>query len=372
MACVTCKEKKLKCDNNAAGCENCRRSSSVCLVEDPATGRHRPRNYVETLEQRVAFLEGILKGYRPDLANDHLFRWDPHGLDTQTGSSARVPVDDQLNSPPGPSTLSKADDETEEHDDGLDELASKAGLLSLNAAGAEPHYLGSSSTFAFSRLINASLRQVVLNRYNYPSTSGQTEDESSMLLAPCLLPDYDIALKLSDAYFQNIHPQYPFLHEPTFRTWEATLASGLDAFEEPLSDSVALFFLYMVYAVGALILPNSGYSAEQLYISAQMYIDPILTRDNLESIQAIMCCAIYSLRSSLGTSHWKLAGLALRQCIDLGYHRSSKRLRSTANPLVLEMQRRVFWCAYTMESQAAVMLGRPQGIPYQEVDAEVF
>jgi hypothetical protein len=25
-----------------------------------------------------------------------------------------------------------------------------------------------------------------------------------------------------------------------------------------------------------------------------------------------------------------------------------------------------------MESQAAVMLGRPQGIPYQEVDAEVF
>lgn len=67
----------------------------------------------------------------------------------------------------------------------------------------------------------------------------------------------------------------------------------------------------------------------------------------------------------------KLAGLALRQCIDLGYHRSSKRLRSTANPLRLELQKRAFWCAYTMESQAAVMLGRPQGIPYQEVDAEV-
>lgn len=68
----------------------------------------------------------------------------------------------------------------------------------------------------------------------------------------------------------------------------------------------------------------------------------------------------------------KLAGLALRQCIDLGYHRNSRRLRSTASPLQLELRRRVFWCSYAMESQAAIMLGRPQGIPYQEVDAEVF
>lgn len=68
----------------------------------------------------------------------------------------------------------------------------------------------------------------------------------------------------------------------------------------------------------------------------------------------------------------KLAGLALRQCIDLGYHRSLKRLRSTPNPLRLELRKRVFWCAYVMECQAAVMLGRPLGIPPQEVDAEVF
>jgi hypothetical protein len=71
------------------------------------------------------------------------------------------------------------------------------------------------------------------------------------------------------------------------------------------------------------------------------------------------------------TRNRKLAGLALRQCIDLGYHRSSKRLRSTPNPLRLELRKRVFWCAYVMECQAAVMLGRPLGIPSHEVDAEV-
>lgn len=68
----------------------------------------------------------------------------------------------------------------------------------------------------------------------------------------------------------------------------------------------------------------------------------------------------------------KLAGLALRQCIDLGYHRNSKHFNARTDPLRLELRKRVFWCAYVMETQAAVMLGRPHGIPYQEVDAEVF
>jgi hypothetical protein len=72
------------------------------------------------------------------------------------------------------------------------------------------------------------------------------------------------------------------------------------------------------------------------------------------------------------TKNRKLAGLALRQCIDLGYHRNSTRLRLNAYPLRLELRRRVFWCAYAMECAAAVMLGRPIGIPDQEVDAEVL
>ncbi|KPM46480.1 hypothetical protein AK830_g220 [Neonectria ditissima] len=339
---------------------------TVCLVEDPATKKHRPRDYLETLEQRVAFLEGVLKSYRPDLANDHLFQDEPLRPQSQSSSSlVTQSIEDQYSGSP---TLPRTDDEDNQHG-GLDQLASKVGLLSLNAAGAEPPYLGSSSTFAFSRLINSSLRQVVLSN-SHTGSFGQNEDESSMLPTPCLLPDYDTAVKLSNAYFQNIHTQYPFLHEPTFRAWEAAVVSGSAGFDTFISNPVPLFFLNMVYAVGALLLPSAGYSSERLYISAQTYIDHILPRDNLEAIQAILCCAVYSLRSSIGTSHWKLAGLALRQCIDLGYHRNSKRFRSTTDPLRLELRKRVFWCAYVMETQAAVMLGRPQGIPYQEVDAE--
>lgn len=67
----------------------------------------------------------------------------------------------------------------------------------------------------------------------------------------------------------------------------------------------------------------------------------------------------------------KLSGLALRQCIELGYHRSTRRLRSNYDPLRLEMRKRAFWCAYGIDCSAAINLGRPLGIAYQEIDAEV-
>ncbi|KAK7214664.1 hypothetical protein V2G26_002667 [Clonostachys chloroleuca] len=365
MACVNCKEKKLKCDSNISGCENCRRSEISCLVEDPATRKHRPRNYLELLEQRVAFLEETLKHHRPDLANDHLFHSAPSESESQfNGPATSLPTEDSFSTHPR-----RYKDEEQRGETGLDELSSKVGLLSLSAAGAEPHYLGSSSTFAFSRLLNSSLRGLVAEKHS-GSGLDQHSNNSPTHPIPCLLPGYDTAVTLSDAYFHNIHPQYPFLHEPTFREWELSIVSGLVEFDVVASDPVALFFLYMVYAVGALILPTYGYSAEGLYVSAQAYSDQVLALDNIESIQAILCCAVYSLRSSIGTSHWKLAGLALRQCIDRGYHRNSKTFGSTDDPLQLELHRRVFWCTYAMESQAAIMLGRPQGIPYHEVDSE--
>jgi len=66
-----------------------------------------------------------------------------------------------------------------------------------------------------------------------------------------------------------------------------------------------------------------------------------------------------------------LAGLALRQCIELGYHRSARKLALALDPLRLEMRKRVFWCSYGIDRAASISLGRPFGIPDQEIDIEV-
>lgn len=111
---------------------------------------------------------------------------------------------------------------------------------------------------------------------------------------------------------------------------------------------------------------------QQLYLSANLYAEEILSRDNLQSIQAILMYAMYSLRSATGPSLWKLSGLALRQSIELGYHRSPKRFGgATIDCLRLELRKRAFWCAFGIDCVATVTLGRPLGIPLREIDAEV-
>ena len=209
------------------------------MVEDPTTRRHQPRNYLELLEQRVAFLERTLKQYHPDLADDHLVEPDLSQLKGNLPSSP-------IQTPQSVDMHQQHSWLAEDQYDKLDDLASQVGLLSLNAAGAEPHYLGSSSTFAFSRVINSSLRQVVLKKPGNTTSAELKEDFSSNLPAPCLLPENETALRLSNAYFQNIHPHYPFLHEPTFRAWEGTVMNQSAGFDTLISDPAPLFFLNMV------------------------------------------------------------------------------------------------------------------------------
>lgn len=114
----------------------------------------------------------------------------------------------------------------------------------------------------------------------------------------------------------------------------------------------------------------------------------MLSQKNLESIQALLCCALFSIRSPMGPSIWyvswnefldillttrsrSLSGLALRQCIELGYHRNVRKINLRTNVLRLELRKRVFWCAYQMDCVSSVNLGLPLSLPIQEVDTEV-
>ncbi|VTT82063.1 unnamed protein product, partial [Fusarium fujikuroi] len=336
QACIHCKDKKLKCDDRTPSCSNCERMGITCLVLDPQTKKSRPRNYLEMLEGRVAGLQD----------NDHI---TPPQSTPAVGSN-------------GESTSSIPC--TPEGRDGTSDLPSRVGMLDFRTSQTEPQYLGSSSSFAFSRIISLSLSS------NLPTAPGLTQlSDRRSSPSPCLLPDYEVAVKLNDAYFKHIHPQYPFLHEPTFRTWEAMLYDASPDFTETGLPFTPLFFLNMVYAVAALLTPSTQSLAGQLYISAQLYAD-VLSKDNIESIQALLCYAMYSLRSLEGPSLWKVSGLALRQCIELGYHRGVKQFAPAANTLQREMRKRVFWVTQGIDCTVAVRLGRPLGIPPQEIDAE--
>lgn len=61
----------------------------------------------------------------------------------------------------------------------------------------------------------------------------------------------------------------------------------------------------------------------------------------------------------------------MRQCIELGYHRCDKVLGLDADPVRLQLRKRVFWSAWSIDCLAATILGRPLALHAQEFDCEV-
>lgn len=194
----------------------------ACVVEDPVTKRLQPRDYLETLEKRVIFLENVLQQTREE----------DRSVPTTNAPLTREQGSGESNSPSRPAPADEVDD-----------LASKVGMLGVKTFAAESHYLGSSSAFAFSRLVSSYLRDVPPTK---PAGGLGSSEEHVQSLSPCPLPDCNTAIQLSNAYFHNIHPQYSFLHEPTFRAWEAKLIWPLGALDLSSFEPVPLFFLYIV------------------------------------------------------------------------------------------------------------------------------
>lgn len=178
-----------------------------------------------------------------------------------------------------------------------------------------------------------------------------------------------------EAYFTNIHPQYPFFHRPTFCNWENDCWRAASEGTLDRLPDMAIFSSFMVYAIGSLVLGQQSHNidaAEAYYGVALDRIAGILDLDSLESIQAILFCAVYSIRSPVGVSLWKISGMAIRHCIELGYHvDADKYRRPAADPLTKEISKRCFWVAYDIDRVAAFTLGRPLGIPEDAIDVEL-
>ena len=180
-------------------------------MEDPITKRPQPRDYIRTLENRISQLESALS--------------ETTNASPGAQTSANIPIDHV-----DPS-----------QDSGTARFAESLATLGLKAGGNEHRYLGQSSGFSFSRIISSSLLKSAPFSNDDPRIHSSENDSQQF---PSLLPDLTSAKALSDAYFRSIQQQYPFLHEPTIRAWEAELLEPGKEFGQ--QHHVPLFFLYAV------------------------------------------------------------------------------------------------------------------------------
>jgi hypothetical protein len=193
-------------------------ASADCLVEDPATGLHRPRNYLKSLEARVAYLESLLQQVRPDVALDHMAS-GPDETYTLPLSPTNGSNDIACGQNPsqeitaGASSMSRARRASSIHpeDQQIDVLSSEVALLCLSATGRDPHYFGASSAVSFSRIVSATMGLPATNSVGSGSqhsviSGAETGVPAARTDGSLRLPSLKVAGKLTKAYFDNIHP----------------------------------------------------------------------------------------------------------------------------------------------------------------------
>ncbi|CAG8890278.1 unnamed protein product [Penicillium egyptiacum] len=249
------------------------------------------------------------------------------------------------------------------------ELSTDVVLLSMNAA-AEPSFIGATSGFSLSRLVEGILSESMLTervRDNDTTVSGQTP-----------MPEQSEATDqedvLVDTFFQRVHPRYPFLDEVSLR----------DLFRQTTRDkdhnAHNLFLLYMVYAIAARTIQlhpemRRCTSPETYFTRALRHIDSALASQSLQRVQALLLIAVYLLRTPSNVSNlgsWHIIGLAIRHAVEMGLHRNLRDSRARQlNEDDLNLRNRVFWSAYVLDRAVSLTLGRPFALAEHEIDVPV-
>lgn len=217
---------------------------------------------MQSLEARVAYLEGLLQQVRPEVALDHL------GIDGEitsdkdaTSGGASVSTDyhspilpaftearacHDMHSSATTAVAAASSDASLDHQ--VDVLSSEVALLCLSAAGREPHYFGPSSAVSFSRIASVTMGLGPASGSSVRSATGDSHTTNARIPLDLLdtFPAPASAVRLAQAYWQNIHPQYPFLHRPTFEVWERQCSMAYAERDMQHVHGLPLFFVLMV------------------------------------------------------------------------------------------------------------------------------
>ncbi|KAK5120593.1 hypothetical protein LTR85_006249 [Meristemomyces frigidus] len=328
-ACTRCRQRKTRCDPGLPRCGPCERTNSVCEYYDSNKGQNVNRNYVVYLQHKVRELEEEL-----DKVENEDSAEDPEAM-MRTAAAVRI------------------NDAT------------------------ESKYLGPSSGIAITRLVMQlakqftdakSIKDIVPEQRarQIKDLYQQEQAKPTSKVYPLIsdvaavdLPNKHLANLLIQLYKLKVQPMYPALHEPT-------LDADIEAvYVRPDSaTSYQHFVCRMVLAI-SLQKMDTQYAglADSYYLAALKYFEPVVQPMDLKTLQCFALMAEYSLLTPTRTAIYYIVGIAVRLAQALGYHEEKTitrgRADGKADPLEVDMRRRVFWCILVMECGLAHSLGRP-------------
>ncbi|KAK8123606.1 hypothetical protein PG999_003524 [Apiospora kogelbergensis] len=390
-ACTRCKNRKQKCDDQWPICSNCRKAATEC-DKTAVTEDEPPAAYTRALEERIAFLES-----RVTELNGHQLQQEEQKQRQHHPSVSQFP----------PRRNSNA-------------LGEVVELLSMGNFEA-PAYIGSSSGLNLALNLGEMVQATVWNKA-LPNKRGERNDSSSprshkrrkssvagtsfsggdgsspttattygstpaptptktitmdeVIANSAGPPSDELGLSILAAYFSQIHPRYPFL-DPD-EVWalhcERAALAVTPIPHLTKQQRFGIFKLYMVYAIGAMLLQltdkHTSSPPESYYMSALQHIFAARESRTTQNIEAMALLVLYHLRSPSSFGIWYMIGLAMRTSIDLGLHmrRNEDKLADGGE---IQMRRRLFWSVYALERIIAISMGRPFSIPDRQIDVEL-
>lgn len=163
----------------------------------------------------------------------------------------------------------------------------------------------------------------------------------------------------------------PILHEPSFR-------QGVDEVLSGSEDPVQNFQLRLVIAVSMQkVDPQYAGLADSFYLAALPFLDAVIRRMDLSTLQCFALICLYSMLTPTRTASYWIVGVAVKLCQDMGLTDEATITRSPTGPLnylEIDMRRRLFWIITSFEFGLAHTLGRPSsfGVSHDHINVRFF
>ncbi|KAF2636863.1 hypothetical protein P280DRAFT_408654 [Massarina eburnea CBS 473.64] len=385
-ACGNCRRLKEKCDGNQP-CARCRRTMKNCeynSVESHSSSRRASTKVPVEEAERIGCLEQLVTHFLGPVS-------------LELNSLRRII--NRIGNRPG------NDDSTLVVENELNDLTLEEATFSVKPISqSTAHYSGEFSHWNFSQNVR---RRVDEHLHGSDTSNGTVDSQGDPQIleywrATQLQSTGSHVLNTLDALPRRrvadmyVHTYFQFAQTNTFSVDPCWLNSKLDALYTQSThlnsaDSPWVCIVLMVIATGFQFAhmaegpPNEPDPLPQLprddeplhnrdasrafYRMSTMLIPDIITIASMESVQACLLLAHYTLPLDTHGLAYTYLGLGMKLAIQNGMHR--KYAGNDLDEWTVEMRNRLWWSTYTLERRISVFHGRPISIVPSDMDADL-
>lgn len=349
LACLSCREKKIKCYRKTSTCDRCSRLEIPCIVPDEDE-RLRPSSKRRTreLEKQIESLEKQLQESEAR-AERNLYLVPPNSV--QSSNNAVIPVVNDAAS----DTMS------------ITEINKTPPTLIASLCAEMPHFRTDESGQVRYYGPTSSLHTSEKMPYNYLKwDAGKLELDDQENISP-VLRDH-----LLEQYWQVQHQVLQVVHREAFIQ---DMQAGRSRYY-----SKALLYAILANAaiysevpeIMALALSrdedSDGSKPHLLRKAAELVEHELDNKVGITTIQGLQLLSCVYSRRGADTKGWLESGRASRLIFELGLHKADDEFRSTtSSSLDLEVKQVVFWGCFAYDRGWGLYLGRPCAINLDDV-----